>query len=87
MDHHAYAFQIRLFHFSTENLDLVQECPAFTGHIECLQLKVKDDFVLFCDLMQSLTLLRYDANEKKFERVRILWLWMMTTSKLFSDCS
>ena len=49
--------------------ELVQEFPAYTGHIECLQLKVKDDFVLFCDLMQSLTLLRCNVNEKKLEKI------------------
>jgi hypothetical protein len=42
----------------------------YLGHIDCLQVKIKDDFVLFNDLMKSLTVLRYNVDEGKFEEVK-----------------
>jgi len=32
---------------------------------------MKDDFILFGDLMNSLTVLRYNNDEEKFEEVKI----------------
>jgi hypothetical protein len=32
-------------------------------------LKIKDDFILYGDLMNSLTILRYNTDENKFEEV------------------
>jgi hypothetical protein len=42
----------------------------YLGHIDCLQVKFKDDFVLFNDLMKSITILRYNVDEAKFEEVK-----------------
>ncbi len=33
-------------------------------------MKSKDDFVLFNDLMKSITILRYNTDEGKFEEVK-----------------
>jgi hypothetical protein len=42
----------------------------YLGHIDCLQVKSKDDFVLFNDLMKSITILRYNTDEGKFDEVK-----------------
>lgn len=46
------------------------QLTQYLGHIDCLQLKIKDDFVLFHDLMKSLTVLRYSVDDGKFEEVK-----------------
>ncbi len=53
-----------------ENHELTQQSKPYIGRIECLKLKIKDDFILFGDLMNSLTILRYNNDENKFEEVR-----------------
>ncbi|CAM4789835.1 unnamed protein product [Rotaria magnacalcarata] len=60
---------VRLYKFSLENHELIQLAKTSVDYVECLQLKVKDDFILFGDLMKSLTVLRYNADEKKFENI------------------
>lgn len=60
--------QVRLYKLSTQTHELVP-LAQYLGHIDCLQLKIKDDFVLFSDLMKSVTVLRYNVDETKFEEV------------------
>ncbi|CAF0797251.1 unnamed protein product [Didymodactylos carnosus] len=59
---------IHLYNFSPNNQELVL-ITQYTGYFETLQLKIKDDFVLFCDMMKSLTVLRYNLVENKFEEI------------------
>ncbi|CAF0840644.1 unnamed protein product [Didymodactylos carnosus] len=59
---------IRLYNFSPDKQELVLT-TQYLGHVETLQIKIKDDFVLFCDLMKSLTVLRYNLVENKFEEI------------------
>jgi DNA damage-binding protein 1 len=49
-----------------ESRQLVPEC-SHTGHVLALYLDVKGDYVLIGDIMRSITLLRYVADENKFE--------------------
>ena len=58
--------------FKLENEELIQESKIYSGRVECLTLKIKDDFVLYGDLMNSLTVLRYNPTEQQFEEVKIL---------------
>ena len=71
-------FQIHLYSLSTQPEKLIPMCAPFIGYIECFQLKIKDDFILFGDLMHSATILRFNFDEKKFEKVinfqRSCWL-------------
>lgn len=67
--------QIQLFNFSLESRKLVELCQPFIGHVECLNLSVKDDFVAVSDLYCAPTILRYDSQEKKFEKV--LWKFFL----------
>ncbi|CAF1229242.1 unnamed protein product [Adineta steineri] len=62
----AVGSSIRLYKFSPQNHELIQ-LTQYLGHIDCLQVKIKDDFVLFNDLMKSITVLRYNTDEGKFE--------------------
>ncbi|CAF1345272.1 unnamed protein product [Rotaria magnacalcarata] len=64
----AVGSSIRLYKLSSQNHELVQ-LTQYLGHIDCLQLKIKDDFVLFNDLMKSITVLRYNVDEGKFEEI------------------
>jgi hypothetical protein len=58
-----------------DNQELIQQSkPYVDQHVECLQLKIKDDFILCGDLMKSLTVLRYNNNENKFEEVTCFFL-------------
>lgn len=57
--------QIHLFQLSEDKSKLIEESEAYRGHMECLQLKVKDDFIIASDLMNSLTVLRHDGVQKK----------------------
>jgi len=59
---------IRLYKISAQTHELIL-ITQYLGHIDCLQLKVKDDFILFSDLMKSITLLRYNVDETKFEEI------------------
>ncbi|CAF1555514.1 unnamed protein product, partial [Rotaria sordida] len=60
---------IRLYKFSLENHELIQLSKTSIECVECLELKVKDDFILTGDLMRSLTVLRYNVDENKFENI------------------
>ncbi len=40
-------------------------------------MKIKDDFVLFNDLMKSITVLRYNTDEGKFEEVNKIFYLMI----------
>ncbi|CAF3432385.1 unnamed protein product [Rotaria sp. Silwood1] len=60
---------IRLYTFSLENHELIQLSQTSTESVECLELKVKDDFILTGDLMRSLTIFRYNIDENKFENI------------------
>ncbi|CAF3984446.1 unnamed protein product, partial [Adineta steineri] len=64
----AVGSSIRLYKFSPQNHELIQ-LTQYLGHIDCLQVKIKDDFVLFNDLMKSITVLRYNTDEGKFEEI------------------
>jgi len=55
--------------YKFENQELIQQSKAYPGRVECLKLKIKDDFILYGDLMNSLTILRYNTDENKFEEV------------------
>lgn len=57
--------------FKLENEELIQESKTYSGRVECLILKIKDDFILYGDLMNSLTVLRYNTAEQQFEEVNI----------------
>ncbi|CAF4245853.1 unnamed protein product, partial [Rotaria sp. Silwood2] len=60
---------IRLYKLSLENHELIQLSKISTDFVECLELKVKDDFILTGDLMRSLTIFRYNVDENKFENI------------------
>ncbi len=62
-------FQIQLYKFSLENHELIQQSKPYIGRVECLELQIKDDFILFGDLLGSLTILRYNIDENKFQEV------------------
>lgn len=70
-----------MYKLSAQNHELTQ-LTQYLGHIDCLQVKIKDDFVLFNDLMKSITILRYNVDEGKFEEV-ILFLYKQTKKKNF----
>jgi hypothetical protein len=46
--------------YKLENQELTTQSKPYIGRVECLTLKIKDDFILYGDLMQSLTVLRYN---------------------------
>ena len=56
--------------YKFENDELIQESKTYNGRVECLRLKIKDDFILYGDLMNSLTVLRYHTTEERFEEVK-----------------
>ncbi len=58
-----------MYKFSIDNHDLILLSKTQIEYIECLHLKIKDDFILFGDLMKSLTILRFNSDENKFEEV------------------
>ncbi|CAF1046921.1 unnamed protein product [Rotaria sordida] len=64
----AVGSSIRLYKFSPQTHELTQ-LTQYLGHIDCLQVKIKDDFVLFNDLMKSITVLRYNVDDGKFEEI------------------
>ena len=59
-----------MYKLSAQDHELVQ-LTQHLGSIDSLQVKVKDDFVLFHDLMRSVTVLRYNVDDGKFEEVNI----------------
>ncbi|CAF4702782.1 unnamed protein product, partial [Rotaria sp. Silwood2] len=64
----AVGSSIRLYKLSSQTHELTQ-LTQYLGHIDCLQVKIKDDFVLFNDLMKSITVLRYNVDDGKFEEI------------------
>ncbi|CAF5122900.1 unnamed protein product, partial [Rotaria sp. Silwood1] len=64
----AIGSSIRLYKLSSQTHELTQ-LTQYLGHIDCLQVKIKDDFVLFTDLMKSITVLRYNVDDGKFEEI------------------
>jgi DNA damage-binding protein 1 len=63
----------------------VIESKPYVGRVECLTLKIKDDFVLYGDLMQSLTVLRFNYELFKFEEIAHDVQPQWTTSCEFID--
>ena len=53
----------------TQNHELDQ-ITQYLGTIDCLQVKIKDDFILYNDLMKSITVLRYNVDDGKLEEVK-----------------
>lgn len=80
----AIGSSIRLYKLSPQTHELIQ-LTQYLGHIDCLQVKVKDDFILFNDLMKSLTILRFNTNEGKFEEIAHDVLPQWTTACEFFD--
>jgi len=55
--------------YKFENNELIQQSKTYNGRVECLSLKIKDDFILYGDIMNSLAVLRYNTSDNKFEEV------------------
>ncbi|CAF0914954.1 unnamed protein product [Adineta steineri] len=81
----AISNSVRLYKFSLEKQELIQQPESYMGRMKCLELKIKDDFILFSDLLGSLTILRYNINENKFEEIARNIYPQLTTACEFID--
>ncbi|UJR27073.1 hypothetical protein I4U23_008375 [Adineta vaga] len=76
---------IQLFEYSSQKSELTQLSKSYIARVECLELKVKDDFILFNDLLGSMTVLRYKTDEHIFEEIAHNVYPQLTTACQFID--